>query len=789
VSTHFRVAARTMVHLGAELITSDEIALYELVKNSFDAGSPRVKIEVSAPFPHLKVRRLAEQVREGLVSLDTALSRFKSHAAEAIPELLKGWVELLSTITNRNKFADALIKLADNECVIAVADSGHGMSQEELTQVFLVVGTPMKFSQKRKATQRDSRPILGDKGIGRLSMMRLGRYASVISARTGARAWAQVEFDWQEFDDPDAMIDDVPISVSRGDSRGASDLSGTTIRIWGLKAEWDESKAKQFAEDFLIRLRNPFRQRDFRFPIDVTVNGSNRIPVPLIPKPLLEAAHVHGTARFTPPDEPYEEGTDEKRWKRSVAVKLALEGATIGFQEYPATTEEVCTKLQVGPELLKSLGEFQVDFYWYNRAKLAAVDGLGNTKDVKRQLDRWAGGFAIYRDGFRVGMTGSFEDDWLQLDSSALRRQGYTVNRLQVIGAVSLDAQHNPRLIDRSNREGLIECPEKDLLRRLILEFVVAPLRTSVQVEASADRETVLQEVGQERLEETEKAFKETRRLIRDVTKQVPSDLKPKLDEVEGHLEAFQDRIRRLHTGLRGMQETREDILEMAGVGLVVESMLHELARITATARESMATFRLVGRDSEVKAAFDTLEAQMKAINARIRAIDPLSPSGRHRKEEFDLVLMLQAILNGFRVRFERHGIEARLTVRGKVPRMPVTVNLVRGLIAHVFENLIGNAVYWLRESKTVLLGQRIIEIDIDDKASVVTVSDNGPGIAPANKEHIFEPHFSLKPKGKGLGLYIAREIARYHNAELYLDAAPDDHGQLHDFILELPRE
>jgi hypothetical protein len=42
----FRIAARTILHLGAELISSDAIALYELIKNAFDAKSPEVEIRV-----------------------------------------------------------------------------------------------------------------------------------------------------------------------------------------------------------------------------------------------------------------------------------------------------------------------------------------------------------------------------------------------------------------------------------------------------------------------------------------------------------------------------------------------------------------------------------------------------------------------------------------------------------------------------------------------------------------------------------------------------------------------
>ncbi|WP_198361050.1 hypothetical protein [Stenotrophomonas sp. WZN-1] len=43
------MAARTILHLGRELITSDEIAINELVKNAFDAGSPNADVDDRLP--------------------------------------------------------------------------------------------------------------------------------------------------------------------------------------------------------------------------------------------------------------------------------------------------------------------------------------------------------------------------------------------------------------------------------------------------------------------------------------------------------------------------------------------------------------------------------------------------------------------------------------------------------------------------------------------------------------------------------------------------------------------
>ena len=47
----FRVTARTVLQLGAELISSDEVAFYELIKNSIDTGSPKVQVDVIVRLP------------------------------------------------------------------------------------------------------------------------------------------------------------------------------------------------------------------------------------------------------------------------------------------------------------------------------------------------------------------------------------------------------------------------------------------------------------------------------------------------------------------------------------------------------------------------------------------------------------------------------------------------------------------------------------------------------------------------------------------------------------------
>jgi hypothetical protein len=71
-----------MRQLGAELITSDEMALYELIKNGFDAKSPRTTVTISAPADAAAVALVREQVFTGRIALPVALERLEKTLSE-----------------------------------------------------------------------------------------------------------------------------------------------------------------------------------------------------------------------------------------------------------------------------------------------------------------------------------------------------------------------------------------------------------------------------------------------------------------------------------------------------------------------------------------------------------------------------------------------------------------------------------------------------------------------------------------------------------------------------------
>ena len=96
---------------------------------------------------------------------------------------------------------------------------------------------------------------------------------------------------------------------------------------------------------------------------------------------------------------------------------------------------------------------------------------------------------------------------------------------------------------------------------------------------------------------------------------------------------------------------------------------------------------------------------------------------------------------------------------------LPITVDLVQ--IEQVIVNLLWNSFHALSEIPKNNRSLSIQTRSLDSHKIEVSVIDNGRGISPADMEKIFDPFFSRKPEGMGLGLAISRSIIEAHNGRL----------------------
>ncbi|KJV25977.1 histidine kinase [Aquitalea magnusonii] len=774
----FRIAARAMRQLGAELITSDEMALYELIKNGFDARSPRTVVSISAPADASAVALIREQLATGKISTGIALERLEKTLSsdldlEQRAQVLSRFKEHASTSTVLHDYLDTFIR---DGFWIEVKDTGSGMSADDLHDKFMLVGTPNRLDEKSSS----ERTILGEKGIGRLSMMKLGEVARVHSKVEGSTIWSSIQFDWKKFDEPGAELGQVFFEVSPGAAE-SPEVHGTVIRITELLAHWSAAKVNEFLNKYVRRLQDPFAKPRRPYPIDVFLNG-HRLPIVPIPSWLLDVAQFQCIISYTPSAT----DVDTVALRREVMWKGSETSETRTW-----TLNELAAITGVPIETCRKLGPFNASCYWFNRSLI--VGTVEHTKSkMLAELNVWCGGFAVYRDGFRVGQTGGMEDDWLEWDGKALKTKGFMLNRYQTVGTISITSHGNPRLIDAANRERLVSCSEQNLLVSLFGDVIVKDLRSHIDAIKQVEvKKAIEEESAEESLKRSEDSLKSTLTAVEEIAKSVPHEVQPK---VEGIRRALQDQVEYVETiknALKLARETRVELLELANIGLVVEIVVHELTRLTQSTGDLLVDLRKTSTENTpLVSLIDNLQSQIKATSKRISSVDVLSPSGRNRKDRYDVVAQLKTIVGGFEARFRRHSIQCEVLVDG-APAMEQKFEayLVRGLIAQVLENLLTNSIYWVQQGQKRGEAFRRIVIELDTSSSTVLVTDNGPGIDPSHAEAIFRPYFSMRKRGKGLGLYIARELVEYHGGKLYMDASGEEDGRIRTFVLELPRE
>ena len=85
--------------------------------------------------------------------------------------------------------------------------------------------------------------------------------------------------------------------------------------------------------------------------------------------------------------------------------------------------------------------------------------------------------------------------------------------------------------------------------------------------------------------------------------------------------------------------------------------------------------------------------------------------------------------------------------------------------------NLVDNAIFWLKDQPI----PRSITLDYRD--GNVYVKDSGPGVSVRDTERIFEPGFSRKPGGAGLGLYIVKQALKGVDCEIEIQTPAPDVG------------
>lgn len=146
--------------------------------------------------------------------------------------------------------------------------------------------------------------------------------------------------------------------------------------------------------------------------------------------------------------------------------------------------------------------------------------------------------------------------------------------------------------------------------------------------------------------------------------------------------------------------------------------------------------------------------------------------SGRIERGRVDLLVPLGSAIHAATPAFDERNASLEAL---PATTAPIHVLGDAGALEQLFLNLLLNAAQAVADG-----GRAALDVRTDGEAVRVSIRDDGPGIAPDVREHVFEPFFSTRPEGTGLGLAIAHRIATAHDGEIGIDTAPDAGTTVH---------
>lgn len=410
-------ANSSIIHLlGEELIGSDILALFELVKNAYDADANCVVVSFNIEY--------------------------------------------------------------DGRRVIVIEDDGCGMSPDVINNVWLTIGTDYKKGERRFSSKLN-RPALGSKGVGRLAVHKLADEIALETKTEDSILGSRLKLNWNVLVASQKQIQDLKVFVENDVDVSFAKGHGTRIVLTSLKSKaWNKKDIVDLVRK-VYNIMSPFHSFN-DFAIHVKSNSreiQSWIDSVMAPESILNSSLYHYSFKidlnndyelrdnnpvlfswsydFTPSNLPLK----ERHQRRDNEVLL------VNWREI----EEGIAQKTLMNKNLEGIGPIEGQFFAFNLHSriIDATMGAGKKRSTSDYLNQNSG-VRVFRNNIRVFNYGEPSDDWLGIDMSKLQKYSEHFAKKSIVGFISLQIKDSQGLVEKTNREGFIESPEYIILRTVV---------------------------------------------------------------------------------------------------------------------------------------------------------------------------------------------------------------------------------------------------------------------------------------------------------------------------------
>ena len=723
-----RPYARLLTMLGDQLIKNEQIAVTELMKNSYDADADWVKVS------------------------------FENFGKD--------------------------YKIQDDSRIV-IEDNGRGMTHDVITNAWMNPATPNKFTKDVNEQRTPcGRVIQGEKGIGRFAMLKLGKTIEMVTRPEGNNVEYKLVFDFNKYDDDfltedekkkEIFLDDLGfeleetapnVFVSRDISfgnrtfSGSVNAKGTRIVISNLRGAWSEKKFKSLSDSF-ERFGGMFGSQGQESSEDTKAKGFT-IGLFHNGEYLLNERRVESLASLTEQKAVlsvengiYDNERQELRFTlNGLPRTLDLDDPEVkGLRVF---RDRFLLQDKKNYREVSDFGPFAFEFYIFDfMAKEESRYFLNNEqKDLVKEHRVY-----LLRDGIRVQPYGEPTDDWLMIDMDrGTISASSNFSNDQIVGRVNITKANNTHLKDKTNREGLID-------DGYFTQDFICVIKTLL---------AYLRKTAYRHYQESQKKKDSIEKQRKDAVKKAIETLAEQFSDNKTASTLITQLKSSYENEKRYLLERAERTESLAAVGLSVETTSHDIMLMMNRGMDALSKLMKDSMSdnfdpSVLSGELQKLYGIFSYVGNQLQDMQQLFVSAKQRRKRIRVKDLLDKVIRLYSNIMNRNGIEVKVDIMGS----PLVAVCTDADLLQLLINLFDNSVYWLtvtgKPKKNIL-------VTLDGNAQQMLFSDDGCGILEDDAPYIFDAFYSGKgEEGKGLGLYISKKAMERNDYTIRLAEFSDE--------------
>jgi signal transduction histidine kinase len=658
----WRFDVNTFRLLGRELITDRITAVFELVKNSYDANATRVEIELKN------------------INLDGK---------------------------------------------IIISDDGIGMSFDDIRDKWMVVGTASK-RKEHYSPKPFERRYVGEKGIGRFAVDKLGGELNIITKQDGAKEQLNVNINWNEYEKLSkntqlTLFTDIENTYSH--SPAAVSEHGTTLLISSLNEKWTKPDIIRLERE-LEKIVSPFYPLKPPFNIFLTVDS-----LPEYQKKLVKADSILYATHKIKLAYDLDKGTQE----------------TLAFDKSSGV-------LSTKDVTMRPFGPIKVDIYYFNEESKRKYNAA--YKNDESRID----GIKVYRDGVITTPFAEMEGqrdkkrDILGIDKRLWSGFLDKVGTREFIGVVEISKDSNPKIIDSTNRQDFVDNYEY----RDLKSFIIEQLNTLSELKKfEREKNKTATTVALERAKSDIRHFTKA---LTDLEKEKP-ELKNVLQPLRNQAQEIDKSIAK---GITEQKKERKEQIRKENIFLSLMSLQEYAVHVSHAVRTSLGKVKRMAEffsnnfpnskyENLFKEYSKMIYNEMNRLNVVIDFMLSYAASNTDFEEFSVKELIDNLLLNAYNEVFSKEQINVQVDI---IDDFILLAN--KKFFEDIIQNLISNSIKALQDQ-----ADKLIKCSgyIENNQFTLYFSDNGYGITEGDSQKIFEIYYTTTADqgGSGVGLFIVK--------------------------------